>query len=343
MCKKCSSLDTLAQLGTNSSEDITLGEFNSNCNNDLDTKRGLYRRARAKFFTNAIVFRLVDVPGSPLNKSYWNTYHCANTLRVQGDKTVAVVDVKNRLYGYCKNRWCIVCSRIRTAVLIKSYKPVLDYWGDECVFVTLTVPNVSQGALSSTLDLMQNQFRAIIDQFKKSCSRGKTERFEGLRKLECTYNSQRNDYHPHFHVIVRGSEAADALVKEWLRRFPDASPDAQDSRRADSGSVLELFKYSTKIVTKVNGKNSLFPVALDQIFRAMKGRRIFQPFGFKRPKVEEMTDEQVEEMIDELEEVMMYEWMPNFADWVSVGTGEFLTGYTPSQAMKELVDGFNSG
>ena len=38
--------------------------------------------------------------------------------------------------------------------------------------------------------------------------------------MECTYNRQRDDYHPHVHFIVSNSAAAEEMVNGWLRMWP---------------------------------------------------------------------------------------------------------------------------
>jgi len=117
-----------------------------------------------------------------------------------------------------------------------------------------------------------------------------------LRKLECTYNAEREDYHPHFHIAVDGRLQANAMLRRWLDLHPEASPQAQDVRPCDTGALKELFKYFTKIITKRPGISShAVPsaLALDVIFSAMRGRRVYQPMGFRvgaAPQADENAD-----------------------------------------------------
>ena len=68
-------------------------------------------------------------------------------------------------------------------------------------------------------------------------------------------------------------------------------------RPCDGGSLRELFKYFTKLLAKRSHEASSRGVApataLDVIFCAMKGRRVYQSMGF-RVAVEGKQDENAE-------------------------------------------------
>jgi plasmid rolling circle replication initiator protein Rep len=324
------SLDTLAQLGTSSSEDPKEGLFNFTEKTDLADLSALQKRARSKYLTTAVALRLVDLQ-SPLKKQYWNTFHCCSTLHKQGDKVTG---------EYCKNRWCLVCNRIRTAELINKYHPTLSTWEDRH-FVTLTLPNVKGQFLKATMDFMLKEFNAIKDTMKKRDQRGLGSKLIGVRKLECTYNPNRNDYHPHFHIVTRDKVMAETLLDEWLKRNPSCSRLAQDLRPATEGDLIELFKYFTKLVSKSrkDDKRSIHPESCDLIFQAIRSRRTFQPFGFVLTPIPEQQDEQslsTGEIDQAAQEEIFFEWHQTFHDWIS-DHGELLSDYTPRDKMKNLV------
>lgn len=319
-----SSLDTLAQLVTEEENPLILSPLT-----DVRNGSALVKRARAKYMTRAVVVRLASLD-SPLSKAYWNSFHCCSTLVKIGDKVSG---------KYCKNRWCLVCNRIRTARLIQSYQPVLSTWTDKH-FLTLTVPNVKADVLPGEVERMHKTLKTIIDMFKQQYCRNKYLKINGVRKFECTYNPTRNDFHPHFHIIVDSLGAASCIQAEWLRRFPDCSSKAQDIRPAQDKDCLELFKYFTKIINKSKfdgSTTSINPESLDIIMQAITGIRTFQPFGFKLPaSVEKETpvdESTVETVLDEI----AYQWFQDFHDWISP-SGECLSGYTASTAMQSLID-----
>jgi hypothetical protein len=329
---RASSLDTLAQVGTRtkktpvasaSEDDLRLTKSAK-----FDAKANFSKRARVKYLTNALSLRLASLDDTPLKKSYWNTFYCSSILQKKGDQLTS---------KYCKNRWCLVCSRIRTAQLIKQYLPLLREWADK-QFVTLTVPNCSGDDLLPTIDQMKAVFNRIREQIKKQYQRGQRDApLMALRKLECTFNPRRRDYHPHFHLIVRDVAMANELRDLWLHHFPAASWDGQNVKPADDKSVLELFKYFTKLVTSKEKEGRIISVGpLDTIFQAITGQRTFQAFNC--PTTKETSDEEADELAAELEIEATYEWEQAATDWVDKSTGELLTGYAPDEEFRKLVE-----
>lgn len=333
-------LDTLAQPrkptpDTSSDEDFDLSK-NTHARDEIT----LQKRARAKYLTNGIVTQLANLEDSPLHKAYWNTYHCASILERTGDKVTA---------QYCKNRWCLVCNRIRTAQLINTYRSIAMEW-DQRLFVTLTVPNCSGDLLPDTIQEMEQALRRITDVFRKRSKKGNGQSLVAIKKLEVTYNPTRKDYHPHFHLLCDSDQVATDLIQEWLKRFPAATREAQDMREGDNNALVECFKYFTKIITKVrNGDKTTTSVnveALDTIFQAIKGKRTFQPIGFKQPaKMEEKSEEEEkadQELAHQVDQVTIFEWDKDAVDWIDKKTGEMLSGYEPTEKMQKLVENITS-
>lgn len=158
----------------------------------------------------------------------------------------------------------------------------------------------------------------------------------GVRKLECTYNVTEDTFHPHLHFIVDGEANASWMVSEWLKRNPDASFKGQDWKKADAGSLMELFKYTTKIVFKAEGEgHKIYVPALDTIFRAMQDLRTFQPFGNVRAVSEDITELDADTYDIEPYEFLVWVW--EGSDWHAMPTGKALTGYKPSPCIVELL------
>ena len=214
---------------------------------------------------------------------------------------------------YCNHRWCYVCNAIRTAKLIDGYEPVLMNL-PELRFVTLTRPNVQAHELPAEISDMTKTFRAIRDRLRKQ-----KIKLAGVRKLEITYNEKRNDYHPHFHMIITGELEAQILVQEWLLSNPKASEQAQDNRPADQESLRELFKYCSKIKDNT-------PVANDTIFKSVYGKRMIQPFGGIR-RVSEDVEDLVADIIFDGTGTDSWLWHDDAQDWVSTTDGAMLSEY----------------
>lgn len=275
-------------------------------------KKSLKKRARSKWYTQAIVGRLLYT-NSPLHRQYQNAYFCCHELIQEGDK------IKGK---YCNTRICNICNRIRTAKLIKGYHDQLVN-RPEMSFVTLTLPNCKAEELRAVTRQMCAVMRQITDVYRK-----RKNPLNGIRKLEVTYNSRTDTYHPHFHLIVDGD--AHGLVNEWLKRNPGAVYQAQDVRPVDSNSLKELFKYTTKIAVKRSSKThnqiEVYVNALDVIMCSMYRIRTIQPFGNVRKVSEEVDEDLVAEQTDVYEFVS---WLWDDDDWYSEADGEALTEYTP--------------
>lgn len=286
-------------------------------------RKYLQKRAKNTYFSKALARYLtqLDTP-SPLLKSYKRTlFDCCGMVMQEGKKLTT---------KYCDARWCNTCNRIRTAKLMNGYLPVLGTFSD-MHFVTLTIPNVNKGELRHTITGMIRNLSNVIKarrRLKIACN--------GIRKLECTYNSIEDTYHPHFHLVVDGKENAEFIQTEWLKRYPSATESAQNVKAANIDSARELFKYVTKIVTKEKKDFRIYVPALDVIFQAMYKVRTFQSFGNVR-----MVSEDIEQLdADNYEQIPEYEfmvWQWHENDWVSMATGEPLTHYKPSEAMQKLV------
>ena len=283
------------------------------------------KRARAKYCTMQVVKDLIALD-SPMREKYERALGCCSTIRQEDGALTS---------HYCKDRWCIVCNRIRMGRRIDAYKPVFEAWAesDGVYMVTLTVPNVGATRLSSTLDEMQHQLKLC----RRSIRRTRELEYESVRSTEVTFNAERRDFHPHYHIAVRGEEQAKALVEEWLKRWPRASRVAQNVRSWDGSEkgLRELTKYCTKLIGGTRGDVAPATWALDEIFQALQGRHLFRPVGFELSEYVPDLDPEAVEDFEDLEvnvvafsrpdEKVLWTWDSGVNDWVDLETGECLT------------------
>jgi len=180
---------------------------------------------------------------------------CGNFIKFQSseDKTKFILAGGN----FCKNRFCPFCSWLkakRTAFELLELIKVVEYTEKLAfIFITLTVPNVPKESL-----------REEIENFNISFNRlWKTKEFKAfnkgfIRKLEVTYNEERNDYHPHFHLVVavnksyfksRNYMSKRRLLELWQRatRNPAITQvDIKPCRMDTVKQIMELATYSAK-------------------------------------------------------------------------------------------------
>lgn len=291
-------------------------------------KENFGKRARVKYLTEAMAVGLANLPSTKLTKSYWNTFYCSSILQKKGDSLTG---------KYCKNRWCLVCCRIRSAQLIKQYAPVLESWPEKHL-VTLTVPNCSAADLEPTVKQMKAGFDTIRRSWAMQHRRKqRASPLVALRKLEATNNPERDDYHPHFHLVVPDLATGNELRAAWLSQFPAAKWDGQDVRPANGGAAHELFKYFTKLVTTKSKERFIRLEPLNVIFEAIAGQRTFQAFGVSKAK-EELGDEEANALAEELNIDAVFEWVQDQADWIDKSSGEMLTNYKPSPQFRKFVE-----
>lgn len=275
-------------------------------------------RQKAKAITLGQIFPLIDL-NSRLKKSYWRSFHCNRLILQEGHKMTT---------KYCNGRWCTVCNRIRMAKMINAYSVQLMKLPD-LYFVTLTTPNVKSQLLRSEIDMMYKSWRAINHNIRKTYKNN----LKGIRKLECTYNPIADSYNPHFHFLINGKSSAQLLIKLWLQRYPDASIKAQDMRKAQEGSLIELFKYTVKGVHK--GK--YYAEALDQIYQALENRRTYQPFGISKLVEEDIEGIKSQEVTFKGFENNQWTWSNEAKDWVNQDA-ELLTEYIIEGKLSDWIE-----
>jgi plasmid rolling circle replication initiator protein Rep len=295
--------------------------------------RSLLNRQKAKFFSVALSLGLINNnPKSELIKSYWSTYRCNKFLYVGDDGLTS---------ERCKQRWCTVCSRIKTGEQIDQYMPALSAL-ENPQFMTLTAETVDQRMLPHRLDEMRKIFRKISN---RRSNRGL---FKGVRKLECTYNPKTDSYHPHYHVVIDGLHNAYKFRQQWIEYHKGkARIQANDIRKANKSSLRELCKYATKLSVSMND-NEFHPQALDTIFSALKGKRLIQPFGgIKVRTIKAVRAEHIDEIQANLEydveDFGCYQWFQDDGNWISEGRiskGRKLSLYEIEEKLKNSCKKF---
>jgi hypothetical protein len=200
----------------------------------------------------------------------------------------------------CRQRVCPSCARHRARENAECLARALDkrivaqVGGVHFLFATLTQPKRSRRDESAreALQRMQHHWRALANDRH---TRDDFHRYfaGGLRTTETTFSSagdeQRNGggavafsgFHVHLHVLlevrkgVRAGDAAAWLLASWLALVEGARASAQCIRPAHASDAAELCKYVTKPIEDCCDK----PAVLRELFGALHGVRLLQPFG----------------------------------------------------------------
>lgn len=179
--------------------------------------------------------------------------HCGDYLVMLEDDT----RTKRKLdIGYfCRQRLCSGCawrSAVKSAQCVAAIAGALADQGRIMIMVTLTVPNVPADKLRQTV-------QHINASWARLCKRQLYASWaDHVRKLEITYNSASDTYHPHLHCVVfvrkgyfaRGYISHAQLLSDWreVTRQPEITQvDVRRCRdRGNTNAILEVAKYSCK-------------------------------------------------------------------------------------------------
>ena len=204
---------------------------------------------------------------------------CNTFLSFVADKTLE----KQKLYksNFCKNRFCPVCAwrkarkdALGLSLMMQYIKQKED---KQFIFLTLTTPNVTVEHLESEIKAYNHSFQKM---FKRKKVISATKGY--VRKLEITYNKERDDYNPHFHVLIAVNKSyfTDKRYyisqKEWLNLWRDVTGNdeitqvhVQKIKQNNNKELYEMAKYS--------GKDSDYLInqkVFDTFYKSLKGKQI---------------------------------------------------------------------
>ena len=213
----------------------------------------------------------------------FNIFNCGSFISFFADETLEKKKVNKS--NFCKNRFCPLCAwrkakkdSLKISILLKYIQEELGY---EFIFLTLTAPNVKGSDLS-------DEIKKYNENFKKLTKRKEVLKITKgyVRKLEVTYNQERNDYHPHFHVMIATNKSyfksRDYIKKkQWLELWKECMGDSSitqvDVRKMDtrdSNAIAEIAKYGAKDADYMVSQE-----VFDVFYKALKGKQLLTYSG----------------------------------------------------------------
>ncbi|MCX6274253.1 MAG: protein rep [Bacteroidetes bacterium] len=305
---------------------------------DISNVKQMQRWAEEKYITAHIVKKLADCAKAKGDferaDSYWNCYYCAKF----------VTTANGLLFTeYCKTRICALCNEIRKAIKIKFYLPVVQRWSDPFSMV-LTVKNVPAKELNQRIDEMYILLEKIKNKYKTRFRRKTGIKLVGFRVFECTYNRTRDDYHPHFHLVVADRKIADVIRTEWIIEgqklwgkesiYERSQKYRRIEKEGEENALARIIKYGTKIFSEHNPRNKkskkgVYIEALDTIIAAMEDRRIFDRFGFNLP-----SRPKEEKRVQYLKDYKAWTFVCEYADWLEKDGALSLSNFVIQDEMR---------
>lgn len=275
-------------------------------------------------------------------KKYYRVLDCSTFLEWR--YYVELKEKKLINANFCKVRLCPMCAWRRSLKTFGQVSRVMDYveenYDYKYIFLTLTVENCYGEDLRDTLDLMTYSFNKLT---RRKAFKDAVKGY--FRSLEVTYNEKRDDYHPHFHLIlaVNRSYFTDDKIylsqAKWTELWKQSlkvdytpvvnvkriKPNSDD--KTYGKAVAETAKYTVKtndyLIKDEEGKinEKITDKVVETLDRALHMKRLTS-FGFKFKEVHKklnlddaedgdlgQTHNEDEELRDDLFSVILrYQW-----------------------------------
>ena len=254
--------------------------------------------------------------------------------------------------NFCNNRFCPLCSwrrarkdALKIDVIMKYVKLEQD---KQYIFLTLTAPNVKAENLKGEIDRYNLAFKKLMSGEKvRRMNRGY------IRKLEITYNEKRNDYHPHFHILIAVedwyfTDRTYISQEHWLKLWREAMSDwdikivfvnrvydmkngvKDEFGKKNGTAVQELAKYAAK-----DTDYQYSEMVFDMFYKALKGRQIITYNGLFKDAVKLYKDGMLDKYINE--DTIEYYWRLFFR-WGGHAYGE-IKRFELTEDMKREIMG----
>uniref|UniRef100_UPI003F753C9D protein rep n=1 Tax=Staphylococcus gallinarum TaxID=1293 RepID=UPI003F753C9D len=214
------------------------------------------------------------------DKSFERIKECNTFLFMVADKTMG----KTKLHrsNNCDNRFCPICAWKKSRKNALKISVLMQYLREEekkdFVFLTLTAPNVKAEELDDEIKHYNKSFQRLMQRKEvKSAVKGY------VRKLEVTYNKERDDYHPHFHVILAVNKSyftdknyyisRDRWLELWQKSTKNNLITQVDVRKVkatdNKKEVSEIAKYSAKDSDYLEDEK-----VFDTFYKSLSGKRL---------------------------------------------------------------------
>ena len=272
-------------------------------------------------------------------------YNCGSYLEMITDQSMETKKIHRA--NFCKNRFCPLCAwrqtkkdALKISIIMEFIKKELDL---DFIFLTLTAPNVNAENLNDEIKKYNKSFKKLSErkEFKK-ISKGYA------RKLEITYNQERNDYHPHFHVIVVVNKSyftsrdyinKKKFLKLWQECMNDNSITQVDVKKIDTTdkkAVSEIAKYGAKDSDYLYSQD-----VFDVFYKALKGKQLITYSGAFKDGLnafkEGLLDKYKEIDLTEYVYRICYSWNYQNANYIQMELKE-LSEKERNKINKKLID-----
>ena len=242
---------------------------------------------------------------------------CNTFMMMVADETLE--NKKQHKGNSCKNRFCPICAWKKARKDALALSVMMAYLKQEekkeFIFLTLTAPNVPAEELNDEIKHYNHSFKKLMERKEvRSIVKGYA------RKLEITYNEERDDYHPHFHVLIAVNKSyftdkdyyinRDRWLELWKQVTKNPLITQVDVRKVRNGrdeKVYEIAKYSAKDSDYLINQD-----VFEVFYNALKGKRLIVFSGlfkeamtkFKNGELDDYKEKDVTKYVY----AIMYNW-----------------------------------
>lgn len=231
----------------------------------------------------------------------------------------------------CKNRFCPICmyrkARKDGLMLSVLMKAIRIENNQEFLFLTLTTPNVKADGLKAEIDRFNHAFHKL---FRRKRVKKSIKGY--VRKLEITYNKERDDYNPHFHVILAVNQSyftSRSYInhEEWLTMWRECTgligitEKGTDEitqlhitkvrkgvgKNSKGTAISEIAKYSAK-----DSEMLLSEDIFNVFYYALKGRQLLTFNGLFKEYKKKFDNKKLEEYFDKDTNEYYYKLLANW-------------------------------
>lgn len=215
-----------------------------------------------KLRNEAVAVSFENQESKPMMKRFERMMDCGAYLKFA---VSAAGEMRLAHANFCRDRMCPGCQKRRSLVVFHQVKNICqsihtDFPTYKYLLLTLTVPNVTAEKLGDEIKHLHQSWQRLSQRafFKKSIK-------GWFRALEVTYNGERDDYHPHIHVLLcvpsgyfkKNYINRDQWLEYWQEatRYPhitqvDVRAIRPNKKRPESDAITsaaaEVGKYATK-------------------------------------------------------------------------------------------------
>src|SRR5699024_7228655 len=219
----------------------------------------------------------------------------------------------------CKNRFCPICAWKKARKDAFALSVMMSYLKQEekkeFIFLTLTAPNVPADELNDEIKhYNQSSQRLMQSKEVKIVVKG------SARKLGISYNEERDDYHPHFPVLIAVNKSyfnnSWSYIKRdrWLELWQQVTKnplitqvDVRKVRSLKENRIFEIAKYSTKDSDYLQNQK-----VFEVFYKALKGKRLIVFSGLFKEAMTKFKngelDEYKEKDLTKYVYAIMYTW-----------------------------------